>query len=125
MDPLSSQFDALCREAAAGSPAAAARFRRHVLPYLRVIVRRALRSGEKGSAILAAARAAARRIPAHDSPSSPQGPESAASEVAREVCELLIRRIRSRGSVGRPDTVVEQIDLPTLLGGLHSSGSPT
>ena len=125
MNPKSKQFCDLCQAVAAGDPNAVVRFRSNVLPYLRIIVRRAIRSEREASAVRARIRAAAQHLHAQNPPTSRRGTESCVGQLARRVCELLIRVMQSYRRALPRDTVLGLFDLRTLLAGSTPAPRPS
>jgi hypothetical protein len=115
MNPKSKEFDELCQAVAAGDPNAVVRFRSNLLPYLRVIVRRALRSTPDVPAVRGRIRSAAEKLQPTEASKFGRGEESCVGQLARRVCELLVQVVQtSRGGLPK-ETILGLLNPRTML----------
>ncbi len=125
MDASRKEFSDLCKAVAGGDSEAVARFRRMVVPYLRIIIRRAVRTGRRLSGFHGKAESGwsspAARLGA--SPGSAPGRGSRTQQVARQMCEALIEAVQStRGRL--PHETILGYFAPQTLSMQGSSSQP-
>lgn len=115
------EFSDLCRAVARGDSIAVTRFRRTVVPCLRTIVRRALRSERDFSPVPKGIRAAVEKLQAKRASDSTRPDRPYPSHLARKVCDLLIEMVQSAPGLSPHETVLRMFDPGTVRGGLSSA----
>ncbi|MHC4399121.1 MAG: hypothetical protein ACYTG0_05510 [Planctomycetota bacterium] len=112
MDPHSKDFSDVCRAVAAGDPGAAVQFREMAVPYLRIIIRHALRTrpdapprGRMGSAH--------RRFSGANRPLSSRRDDDLVDQFVQRTCASMIEKLRSACRPLPSETIFDRIGWQT------------
>ena len=108
------EFSDLCRAVARGNSVAVSRFRRTVVPCLRTIIRRALRSERDLTRAPGRIRAAVEKLRDNRSADSFQPDRPSLSHVARKMCDLLIQELQFAPGMAPHETVLRALDPGTV-----------